>query len=112
MRSKSNVGQDGLPDQKNIHKNTHFQQQFQTVFAEFNRAPQTMKEVEVRTGIDRANICWYVRDMRKARTIARIAIGPCPITGHPKVGFYTTNPLLFPKSEPTLFDDYEMGGSI
>jgi len=111
MKNIQNVGsKKGLPDLKNTHKDTRFLAQMQTVFAEFAKKPQTMKEVEVRTGIDRASICWYVRDMRKSHTIARIAVGQCPITGYPTVGFYTTNPMLFPKPQPTLFDNIEQGG--
>lgn len=108
MKISYKVGKEGLPPI--IHENKHFLQQFQTVFAEFARQPQTMKEVEVRTGIDRAYICWYVRAMRKAKTIAKLRVGPCPITHYPYVGFYTTNPLLFPKQQPTLFDNIEQGG--
>lgn len=84
-------------------KDNHFQNQFRTVFEGFYRQPLTMKELSVRTGIDRANICRYCREMRKAGTIAVVKKAVCSITKH-WANKYTTNPDLFPKpSQLNLF---------
>jgi hypothetical protein len=71
----------------------------QIVFAEFLRMPQTMKEVSVRTGIMRENICRIVSRFRKANAIASFSVGICPITKHRKVNRWTTDPDQFPKSK-------------
>lgn len=55
----------------------------------------TMKAVTVNTGIIRENVCRRIADLRKAGQVCKIKIGRCPISGHRKVGFYTTNPTLF-----------------
>lgn len=97
--NKHNTGKafDGAP-----YKDKHFQAQFSRTFKGFFQ-PQTMKELSVRTGIDRANICRYVRTMRKAGTIAVVKKRYCNITKH-LAGVYTTNPALMPPKQPTLFD--------
>ena len=51
-------------------KDNQIQTQFKKTFEEFFKQPQSMKELSVSTGIDRANICRYCRLMRKAGTIA------------------------------------------
>ena len=66
--------------------------QKQIVFAEFLRTPQTMKQVSVRTGIMRENICRIVASLREADAIASFSVGTCPITKHPKVNRWTTDP--------------------
>ena len=71
----------------------------QIVFAEFLRMPQTMKEVSVRTGIMRENICRIVASLRKADAIESYSIGICPITKHRKVNKWTTNRVMFRKSK-------------
>jgi hypothetical protein len=72
--------------------------QKQIVFAEFLRTPQTMKQVSVRTGIMRENICRIVKSLREADAIASFSVGTCPITKHPKVNRWTTDPDKFPQS--------------
>lgn len=74
------------------------QTQRQIVFSEFLRMPQTMKQVSVRTGIMRENICRIVASLREADAIASFSVGTCPITKHPKVNRWTTDPDKFPKS--------------
>ena len=76
-------------------KDKHFKDQFKTVFQEFFKQPLTMKQVSVKTGIDRANICWYCRDLRKSERIAGVKKGICPITKH-RATYWTTNPEFFP----------------
>ena len=83
------------PQHKRQSKDSHFQNQFKVVFEGFYTAPQTMKELSVRTGIDRANICRYCKTMRENRSIALVKKAYCSVTKH-WAGKYTTNPDLFP----------------
>jgi len=76
-------------------KDNHFQTQFNGTFEGFLKQPQTMKELSISTGIDRANICRYCRSMRKAGTIAVFKKAYCSITKH-LANKYTTNPEMFP----------------
>lgn len=93
------------PDHKGQGKDTYFQDQFNTIYQEFFKQPQTMKQVSVKTGIDRANICWYCRDLRKTERIASVKKGICPITKHPAI-YWTTNPAFFPSNNQlNLFRD-------
>jgi hypothetical protein len=71
--------------------------QYRRTFDGFFKQPQTMKELSVSTGIDRANICRYCRTMRKAQNISVVIKTFCSITKH-KANKYTTNPALFPIS--------------
>ena len=80
---------------KDLSKGNKNPDQYSVCFAEFVKAPQTMKMVSVKTGIDRANICRYVRTMRKAKLIKVLKIDYCPITRY-KATYWTTNPQLFP----------------
>ena len=79
----------------NWSKDNQFQNQFKKTFEGFFKQPQTMKELSVSTGIDRANICRYCRTMRKAGTIAAVKKTYCSITKH-IANKYTTNPDFFP----------------
>lgn len=84
--------------------NTQAKNQFKAVFNAFFESPKTMLEVDTETNIERANICRYVRTLRNENRISLFAYRRCTITGHPKVGAYTTNPELFPKSNQlTIF---------
>ena len=56
----------------------------------FNRGVFTMKQVSVKTNIDRANICRFIAKRRKYKTIYLVRKGLCPITKY-RAGFYTTN---------------------
>jgi hypothetical protein len=93
-------------------KDSNFKNQYKRAFESFYKHPQTMKELSVATGIDRANLCWYCRMMRIAGTIAIVNKSTCRITNHLATRF-TTNPELFPKQiQLSLFDaregnDYE-----
>ena len=77
-------------------KDRHFKTQLITTFKGFYNKPQTMKELSVSVGIDRANICRYCRILRKAGLIAVVKKSYCTITKH-IANRYTTNPDLFPK---------------
>ena len=66
--------------------------QFQQTQVAFFAQPQTMMQIARQIGIDRANVCWYVRELRKACAIWLIRKGKCPITKCNGVGFWTTNP--------------------
>ncbi|HLF51061.1 hypothetical protein [Flavobacterium sp.] len=72
--------------------------QVKKVFNAFFENPKTMKEADIYTGVMRENICRYVRTFRDENRIELIGYRKCKITGHNKVGIYTTNPDLFPKS--------------
>jgi hypothetical protein len=75
--------------------------QFKRTFDGFFAEPLSMKELSVRTGIDRAGICWFCRKMRLTNTIAVFKKGYCGITKR-LVNKYTTNPDLFPSNSPQL----------
>jgi len=66
--------------------------QFQQTQVAFFSEPKTMMQAAKQVGIDRANVCWYVRDLRKEAAIWLIRKGICPITRADSVGFYSTNP--------------------
>jgi hypothetical protein len=86
-------------------KDKHYLDQFQKVFNEYYKQPFTMKMVSVQCNIDRANICWYNRDLRRLERIKAVRKGICPIT-HRKATYWTTNPDFFPKpSQLNLFVD-------
>ncbi len=67
------------------------EQQFQKWF---NRGIFTMKQVSVKTDIDRANICRYVGKLKKTNSIYLVKKSICPITKD-IAGFYTTNYNLY-----------------
>jgi hypothetical protein len=86
-----------------ISKDKHFKAQFEITVEGFFKQPQTMKELSVSTGIDRANICRFCRKLRKAGKIAVVKKTYCSITKH-LANKYTTNPEMFPiNSQLTLF---------
>lgn len=65
--------------------------QVRKVFEAFREAPKTMKMVSVETGIQRANICWYIRDFRQQNKVALVKEDRCSITKHP-AQYLTTDP--------------------
>lgn len=72
--------------------------QLRIVFNAFYEHPKTMKEVNVETDIMRENICRYVNTLRNENRISLVGYRKCKITGHNKVGTYTTDPEQFIKS--------------
>ncbi|MCW9708087.1 hypothetical protein [Fodinibius salsisoli] len=62
--------------------------------------PLTRLQVAQKTGIRRANVCWYIRHFRKRNQVAVVRKGIDPITRHP-AEFLTTNPDLFPDDPQT-----------
>lgn len=78
-------------------KDTKFRAQLKIVYERFFKTPCTMKELSVKTGIDRACICWYVRDLRLNNKISVYKKVRCTITRR-FVNAYTTNPELMPIS--------------
>ena len=86
-----------INDANGYGKDKHFEDQFKMVFDGFFKKPQSMKMLSVKLNIDRANICWYCRDLRNTDQIGIAKIGLCKITNR-KVNFYTTNPELFQQS--------------
>lgn len=83
-------------------KDTYFQNQFKITYEAFYVQPLTMKELSILKKIDRANICRYVRLMRRAGTIKVFSKGYCRITKH-LANRYTTNPDLFPFDKQLKF---------
>jgi hypothetical protein len=78
-------------------KDTDLKDQFTKVYKGFFEQPQSMKMLSIRLNIDRANICWFCRDLRQNNQIEIAKKGVCRITKR-VVNFYTTNPDLFLKS--------------
>ncbi len=66
------------------------QSQIVNVAEAFRKSPATMLMIARQTGIERANICRYVAEMRKADRIFLVRKGLCPITRH-TANFLTTN---------------------
>jgi hypothetical protein len=73
-------------------------EQLKSIYNAFYEYPKTMKEVDAETNIMRENICRYVNTLRNENSISLVGYRKCKITGHNKVGIYTTDPKLFPKS--------------
>ncbi len=89
---------------KGQYKDKKYLDQFQKVFNEYLKQPMTMKMVSVNCNIDRANICWYNRDLRRLGRIKAVRKAICPITRH-QAFYWTANPDFFPKSSQlNIFD--------
>lgn len=69
---------------------TKMHQQELKVYNSFNKAPKTMLQVSIETGILRANICRYIASFEKVDKVFRVRKGIYPITKHPAT-FFTTN---------------------
>jgi len=81
--------------------NTHkHKAQLKRVYNAF-KVPGSMLEIACRTGIERANICWYVRSLRKRNRIQLIEKGYCSITKQ-LVGIYSTDEALFCSDDSQL----------
>lgn len=68
------------------------------VFKELKKEPQTMLQVSVSTGILRANICRYIRTLRKRKQVAVTKVDKCRLSKH-KAQYFTTDKDLFPVEE-------------
>ena len=81
------------------------------VFNSLKESPKTMLMVAKETGIERASVCWFVRDVRKNSLVQVHKISYCPITKHRAV-FLTTDKSLFKaySDQLSLFDLWEKGG--
>ena len=75
-------------------KDKHFEDQFSKVYFGFFESPQSMKMLSEKLKIDRANICWFCRDLRNNNQLEIAKKGICTITKR-IVNFYTTNPKYF-----------------
>jgi hypothetical protein len=95
-KSPAPVGQ-RLIEQHN--KGTKRISDYQIVFNEFAKEPQTMMQVTFNTGIPTQYICWHVREMRQKEVLQTYRLGRCPKTGEDGVQFLTTDPALL-KSIP------------
>jgi hypothetical protein len=83
--------------EKGQGKDKDFKDQFNKVYKGFFEQPQSMKMLSEKLKIDRANICWFCRDLRQSNKIEIAKKGICKISKR-VVNFYTTNPDLFFKS--------------
>lgn len=72
-----------------------YHNQLKKVFKELKKEPQTMLQVSVKTGILRANICRYIRTLRKRKQVAVTKVSKCKISKH-KAQYFTTDKDLFP----------------
>jgi hypothetical protein len=88
----------------NYDGETKYQAQFHKVYHEWQREPATMKEIEIRTGVDRANVCRYVAVLRKARLIAELTKRKCSITKKTATEFSTNQMLFPPLLQSSLFE--------
>jgi hypothetical protein len=88
----------GESSTKRRYKKLPILDQFKATEQEFFKGFFTMKTIAVKLGIDRANVCRYVATLRKSNRIQFVKKGICPITKCSGVGFYTTNPEYFVKS--------------
>lgn len=85
-------------------KDKHFKDQFSKVYKGFFEQPQSMKMLSIKLNIDRANICWYCRELRKNNRLGIAKKGICSITKQ-VVNYYTTNPELIQSTNQTkLFE--------
>ena len=94
------------PEHSSEGKDSHFVNQFQTVYHCFLEKPKTTLMVALETGVLRNCITWYVAEMEEKGLIQVIQKGFDPFTGF-KAGFYSTNKSLFDKpkvKQPDLFD--------
>ena len=83
------------PLHKEPHKDTekaHRITQERLVFEAMKGRPVTMLMASHATGVERANICRIVADLRKRGMIWKVYIIKCEITKH-KAGYYTTDRL-------------------
>ena len=82
-----------------------YQNQLRRVYEAFKEKPKTMLQVALETNIYRANICWFVRDLRQEGKIAVVREGRCPISNH-QAQFLSTDPDQVKhemEKQPTLF---------
>lgn len=81
------------------------------VFNALKESPKTMLMAAKETGIERASVCWFVREFRKNNLVQVHKVGFCPITKH-RAAFLTTDKSLFKvqSSQLNLFDLWEKGG--
>jgi hypothetical protein len=70
--------------------------QLQIIKKAFEKGIFTMLQIAKTTGIERANICRYVKTLRLCDEIAKVKKVRCPITNHWAFQ-YTTDKNLFPQ---------------
>lgn len=81
----------------NLFEKNEFQNQKVRVYEALKIEPMTMLEVANYTNVRRANICWYIDEMKESGLVAMTGLRKCTISGYPYVGEYTSNPDLFPE---------------
>jgi hypothetical protein len=80
--------------------------QLQVVKKAFEKGSFTMLEIDRITGIERANICRYVKILKSSKEIVKVKQVRCPITRHWAFQ-YTTDKKLFPRhpKQGNLFEN-------
>lgn len=82
---------------KKQYKDNHFGKQLKAVYESLFSEPKTMLMADKDTGVNRANICWHIKTLKKAGLIQLVKKSKCEIS-HYTAGYYSTNPKYFKKS--------------
>jgi hypothetical protein len=83
-----------LNNRQSEGKPAKWQSQANKVFASLYSSPKTMLMASHETGVERANICRIVAQMRREKRIKILWKGLCKITNH-RAGYYSTDKALF-----------------
>jgi len=83
------------------NKDKEYFTQYQKTIEAFRSSPKTMLMVAKEIGIERANICRYIRAMKKAGIVWLVKKDLCKVTKH-RAGYYTTDPDKAPAIQLTL----------
>lgn len=85
MNEKERAANATLPA---LHKDNHFAQKIK-VIEYLSEHTATMMMCSIATGVDRANICRFIRDFEDSNEgLERVRKGLCPITKH-RATFFT-----------------------
>jgi hypothetical protein len=82
--------------EKGQGKDTHFQNQLQTIFEYLQQHTATASMVSDATGVPQKNICRYKRDLEQTGQLWEIEKKQCKKTGF-KAWYLTTDPQKAPK---------------
>jgi hypothetical protein len=99
MMEKRNHTNNPFNNKQSEGKPIKWQSQRVRVFTSLYNSPKTMLMVSHETGVERANICRIVAQLRRGNKIKILYRDLCKITKH-RAGFYTTDKALFNLSKP------------
>lgn len=83
---------------KTHHEDSKFKEQRRKVFQAFSEQPLTMLMAEVKTGVMRSNICWFVSVWEDMGSIIRLPKAKCKISKY-YAHYFTTCSELTNKAE-------------